>query len=76
MNLFTENLIPAVTKSWCKHVNLSQAYFQMTIFAVEQNAGICFVPRIYMYLFTPRILYQRILSAKSTVKIKSAIKTL
>lgn len=73
MDLFTENLIPAIAKSWRKHVNLSQAYFQMTMFAMKQNVCICFVRRMYMHLFTAHLLYQRILLVESTVKINSVI---
>lgn len=75
MDLFTENLIPAIAKMWCKYVNLSQAYFQMTIFAMKQSVDVCFVAGKYMHMFTPHILYQRMFPAKSTTKINSVLKT-
>lgn len=74
MDLFTENLVPAIAKMWCKHVNLSQAYFQVTIFARKQSVGICFVAGKYMHMFTPHILYQTTFPAKSTMKINSGLK--
>jgi len=75
MDLFTGSLIPAVAKMWCKYVNLSQSYFQTTIFAVKQSVGICFVDGKYMHMFTPCILYQRMFPAKSNMKINSGLKT-
>lgn len=62
MDLFTENLIPVIAKLWCKHVNLSQAYFQMTMFAMKQSTGVCFVAGKYLHMFTSYVLHQKIVS--------------
>lgn len=68
MDLFTQNLLPALVRMWWKCVNLSQACFWMTIFATEQSVGVCLAAGKYMNTFTQYILVQRILNTKTTVK--------